>query len=165
MKIYVTIILLVFSCHSLADDTVAFGALTLQEKFNSYTKMHDTCMQEADNNYLSNEVIDELKMLSPQAGIGLGFYRYKAIEECARVEYMALLTTLLSLELLNRKNPHQAVEDQINTYKTLLFSVNSIEMEKSFSDLPDTIIKKLQGISAITEPFNAFDAYDRAWPR
>ena len=43
--------------------------------------------------------------------------------------------------------------------------MNHIDLEKSYIDLPEEIVEQLSSISELVQPFNSFDAYDRAWPQ
>ncbi|UJF21926.1 hypothetical protein [Shewanella sp. OMA3-2] len=165
MKNILILVFLVFSKTSFSGDNTTYGSILLQTKFTQYEQKYAECQRVAENNKLSDDVINKLSHLSRGAGVGLGFYQFKALEKCSSQEYLAVLTILLSLESLNKKVKVVAIEEQINTYKILLFSVNHIDLEKSYIDLPEEIVEQLSSISELVQPFNSFDAYDRAWPQ
>lgn len=165
MKIFLYVLLIIFSHCACANENIAYGSMLLQVKFNAYSEKQEQCKRSADENILPNKVISDLSLLSRETGIGLGFYHFKAIEKCTSPEYLDFLTTLMSLESLNKKTQDLAIKTQINTYKVLLFSVNNIDLEKSYADLSEDVIKALLMIPELKKPFNAFDAYDRAWPQ
>lgn len=164
-KLITVALLLAFASSSYASDDLSYGSALLQTRFNEYHIKYELCQSLANETLLSDKDIETISELSSEAGIGLGFYQYKAIENCSKNEYLSLLTTLLSLEVMNRSQNLPAIQDQVHMIKHTLFTLSSINIEKSFVDLPKEIIDTLEEIPALKEPFNHFNAYDRAWPQ
>lgn len=152
------------SVSSFANDELQYGSIKLQERFVSYQSKHSECQAVALDNKLDDQDILKLSTFKKEAGIALGYYHFKAIEKCSQDEYLLLLTTLLSLEALNNEGNTKAISDQIDMIKKVLFIGNSFTQEMNLSKLPKDTIEFMSGFQPIKEPFNLFDAYDRAWP-
>jgi hypothetical protein len=149
---------------SYAADDLKYGSSLLDIRFNEYLEKYEACQVLARQTLLSEEDIQTLSKLSKEAGIALGFYNYKAIEGCSKDEYLALLTTLLSLEIMNRDAQSPAISKKIRVIKSTLFTFSMIDLEESYVDLPKQVVDTVGEISGLRLPFNQMDAYDRAWP-